>query len=533
MRPELSGSTEKMHNFTSVHPFDKSKRGFQLASKVISYAVPCVLILIILVSITLLVHECLFLFRLDEAGYGDSYVLYDVQHFQKTGIIYRDLTQPPYLPAQYSPLVYILYSLPGRLIISDNPFVAPRLITITAVLLCIGIVASIVRKLIPSRLAWVCGMLLPFSIRSVWDWVLQIRGDFLGISLSLLAIRLLLSNSRWVVLLAGVCAGLAMQFKITFVAAALTGTLWLCAERRWKDAAAFAAMFMISSAGLYLIYFLREPGMISQMFALIPGVRNVTGNLSLMDQAVSELVILLALFGMASVEWRTWPRETLIVLFVTISFAVAALTDMQAGGNINYYFELLFGVTPIAVLGAFRLIDLTRRSATLSVVLAGVLVIHFLIPMSLQLYQWIGARNEKGLGNAEFRQLEHALEGHRIFSTVPRLALLDPEPPVLEPYLLSYLHRIGKVELAPIVEPIHRNAYDVVITSEKRRTWRGVSHIDPTLRRAIASSYRPHCKFQGFLFHLPTNVESANSALVQGLGNIGCVPVTQPGETHW
>jgi hypothetical protein len=522
-----------MHNSTSVHSFEKSKHGFQLASKVISYAVPCVLILVVLVSITLLVHECLFLFRLDEAGYGDSYILYDVLHFQKTGIIYRDLTQPPYLPAQYSPLVYILYSLPGRLIISENPFVAPRLITITAVLLCIGVVASIVRKLIPSRLAWVCGMLLPFSIRSVWDWVLQIRGDFLGISLSLLAIRFLLSDSRWAVLLAGVCAGLAMQFKITFIAAAVTGTLWLLTERRWKDATAFAALVTISSAGLYLLYSLREPRMISQMFALSPGIRNVTGNLSLMDQAVSELVILLALLGMASIEWRTLPRETLIVLFVTISFAVAALTDMQAGGNINYYFEVLFGVTPIAVLGAFRLMDLTRRSAMLSVVLAGVLVIHFLIPRSLQLYEWIGTRNERGLGNAELRQLEQALEGHRIFSTVPRLALLDPEPPMVEPYLLSYLHRLGKVELEPIVEPIRRNGYDVVITYEKPQTWRGVSHIDPTLRSAISSSYQPHCKFQGFLFHLPTNVERANSALVEGLGNIGCVPVTQPGETHW
>jgi len=29
---------------------------------------------------------------LREAGYGDSYILYDVLSFEKTGIIYRDLT---------------------------------------------------------------------------------------------------------------------------------------------------------------------------------------------------------------------------------------------------------------------------------------------------------------------------------------------------------------------------------------------------------------------------------------------------------
>src|SRR5262250_1982448 len=53
------------------------------------------------------------LFRMGEAGYGDSYVLYDVLHFHRTGVIYRDLSQPPYLPAQYSPLVYMIYSFPA------------------------------------------------------------------------------------------------------------------------------------------------------------------------------------------------------------------------------------------------------------------------------------------------------------------------------------------------------------------------------------------------------------------------------------
>ncbi|MBV9198946.1 MAG: hypothetical protein JOY83_04275, partial [Alphaproteobacteria bacterium] len=37
------------------------------------------------------------LFLLDETGYGDSYVLYDLRNFQNTGEIYRDLSQPPYL----------------------------------------------------------------------------------------------------------------------------------------------------------------------------------------------------------------------------------------------------------------------------------------------------------------------------------------------------------------------------------------------------------------------------------------------------
>src|SRR5215469_13356701 len=67
------------------------------------------------------VQQLVGLSRMVEAGYGDSYVLYDVLHFQRTGVIYRDLSKPPYLPAQYSPLVYMLYSFPARPA-SGNPF---------------------------------------------------------------------------------------------------------------------------------------------------------------------------------------------------------------------------------------------------------------------------------------------------------------------------------------------------------------------------------------------------------------------------
>jgi hypothetical protein len=506
----------------------------ELVSKAVSYVIACVLIFVCLVGISLYVVEGSFLFRLGEAGYGDSYILYDVLHFQQTDTIYRDLSRPPYLPAQYSPFVYVLYSLPGRIAHLKNPFVGPRLIVITAFLMCIGIATSIVRTLIPSRLVWVWGMLIPFSTRSMSNWILQIRGDFPGIALSLLAIRLLLSDVRWALPLAGVCAGFAMQFKITFIAAAVAGALWLLAQKRWKDFVRFAVPASLFSVGPYLLYSLREPGMLRQMLALSPGVRNITGNLDLMDQAIGELVILLALLGLASIQWRTWPKGRLVVLFAATSFAVAGLTDMQAGGAINYYFELFFAVVPIAVFGVFQLMDLARRSAVLGLALTNVLVIHSVAPASLQLQTNLGVgRNEIQSSNAELERLERALAGHRIFSTVPRLALLDPDPPLMEPFLLTYLHRLGKVHLGPIIEPIRRNEYDVVITKAWASSYRGVNHVDPTLRQAIATSYRPYCRFGVWLFHLPNDVQPASSALAQELRNIGCSAALANAETNW
>src|SRR5262249_40798543 len=310
--------------------------------------------------------------------------------------------------------------------------------------------------------------------------------------------------------------------------------LWLLAQKRWKDFVRFAVLGCLFSAGPYLLYSLREPRMLEQIFALSPGIRNVTGNLGLMDKAVLELLILFALPGSASIQWRTWSKETLVVLFAATSFAVAGLTDMHAGGNINYYFELFFAVVPIAVLGVFRLMELARRTLVLGLALTSVLVIHSLAPALLTLHTNVGLLRNRWIdsSNAELEQLEHALTGHRFFSTVPRLALLDPQPPLIEPYLLTYMHRLDKVDLGPFVEPIRRNEYDVVITNAFVGSFRGINHLDPTLREAIASSYRRHCKFGSWLFHLPEDVQ-ASSVLEQKLRTIGCFALPPNAETNW
>jgi hypothetical protein len=75
-------------------------------------------------SVLLLYVEVSSLPHLSEAGYGDSYILFDVLRLRRTGVLYRDLSQPPYVPAQYSPLVYVLYAVAGAVTKSSNPFSA-------------------------------------------------------------------------------------------------------------------------------------------------------------------------------------------------------------------------------------------------------------------------------------------------------------------------------------------------------------------------------------------------------------------------
>ncbi len=427
----------------------------------------------------------------------------------------------------------MLYALPSR-VASENPFFGPRLAALAAFFLCVGMVVSIVRVLIPARTAWLWGLLIATSITGLETWPLQLRGDFPGIFFSLAAIRLLLVRSRYAVLLAGLCAGLATQFKITYVAALIAGSLWLLLRRRWKDLTVFVAAGASISAGLYLLFWLREPRMISQMMALAPGLRDFPGCIQLLLRAIREPVVLLALPALPLVILRRWPRSQLLLLFVLVSFGIAALTDIQAGGNINYFHEGLFALTPLSVLGAFRLIVWGRQRAAIAVFLTGLILIHFWLVDAQDLYfaradisPWkIKAQN------ALFRRTADALRGQHIFSTTPRMAFFDPHPALMEPYLLSYLQRLEQANPQPIEERIRRGEFDLVITAQNSIPWRGIPKIGTDLGNAIVEAYTPYCTVLSSVLFLPRH-RPEDAILTQKLHQLDCIPYHQPTTPTW
>jgi hypothetical protein len=125
------------------------------------------------------------------------------------------------------------------------------------------------------------------------------------------------------------------------------------------------------------------------------------------------------------------------------------------------------------------------------------------------------------------------LQGHRIFSTVPRVALLDPEPPLVDPALLFYLQRLGKIDATALLTGIRRGRYDVVVTDAHPWSYRGLRIIGPELHDAIDAAYRPHCTHGGWLFHLPAALTITSNALIDGLERIGCEPVSAAIGAGW
>jgi hypothetical protein len=481
-------------------------------------------------SLLLLSAQIPRLFLLDENSYGETYVLYDVLHFQNTSEIYRDLSQPPYLPTQYSPLMYMLYSLPGRVIAAENPFVGPRVVALAAFISCVAVVISIVRVLIPLRYAWIWALLLATSMiafRQWAYWIISPRGDLPGIVFSLLAIRLLLSRSSYAAFPAGLCAGLATQFKITLVAALAAGFLWLLFRKRCRESAAFAVAAALSSPGLYLFFWVHEPRMFSQMTALSPGIKDLRGWFTLTFRAVRESVVLLALLALPPVASRCSRRWTLLFLFALISFVSAAAIEMQAGANINYFFEALLALVPAAVFGIFRLIHWTRQRIRVTVFLSATVLFYLLPTAALDLYQtlWLkGSYQDVESSNHRFREAQNALGGLHIFSTVPRLALLDTAPALTEPYLMAYMQQLRKFDPLPILQRVRDKEFDVVITFAQSTNWRGVPRIAPELHHAIEAAYEPQCTMIEALIHLPRG-RPAEGDLLRKLDSNGCMPL--------
>lgn len=471
------------------------------------------------------------LFRLDDVDYGDSYVLHDVQQFYKTGIIYRDLSRPPYTPTVYGPMLYVLYSLPGRYLTGENPFVGPRLIALLTFCLCIAMVISITRALVGLRWGWIWAILLASSITCMHGWVLQIRGDFPAIFLSLAAVRLLLVASPRSVMFAGILAGFVTLFKFTMIAALVAGALWLLVRRSWKDLARFAIAGCLSSAGLYLLWELREPRMLAQILSLRISHIDVAGDILSLHTVFTEPTVLLATAAIPLFVRRISPRWGLLILFGVISFAIAAVTDLHPGGNINYFYEALFATVPAAVMGISRLLSWARHHLAVGLLIALIFVWQFAYPTGQYLYHWrsSGGWHQVSAENARFRQEEEMLRGQHIFSTIERLALLDPEPALISAF------NFWAINPTAIYQRLRRSEFDVVLTGTPKVTWRGIDHIQPGLRKAISESYVPYCAIDGILVQLPRERLSASADAIQGrLSRAGCLSVAaNPKDFTW
>jgi hypothetical protein len=210
-----------------------------------------------------------------------------------------------------------------------------------------------------------------------------------------------------------------------------------------------------------------------------------------------------------------------LIGYLTISLIISSALDVQAGGNINYLFEALFAFMPLA---AFGTLQLGRcRSGTAALFLSGLLLVYFAEPNLVSAYHAIQEeRRETAAWNLHMAAIRDVFQGSHVLSTVPTATYLASETVISEPYLLSYLDRLGLIDLQPLRKRILDREFGIVVTAAQADGWRGVSHLAPGLRSAIAETYQPFCRLQGWLFQIPRRAPGSDAG--ERLTAIGCVP---------
>jgi hypothetical protein len=282
---------------------------------------------------------------------------------------------------------------------------------------------------------------------------------------------------------------------------------------------------VVAGYGWFLV---REPRMLQQMFAFVPPVREYQVYALMLWRICREPVLLLAVGGLLLRPRALRHKERLVWLFAACSAAAALLTNLQAGGNVNYYFEGLFAMVPFAAYCVIRLPRYTRAQTLPGILLPLLLVAGFVMPMAESIArQEVPALLAAPARDRSIVALDRVLKSRNIFSTAPRLALFSAHPPLTEPFLFTMLNRTGKVSLADFTEPLGRQEFDAVVTSAIRRSYRGVEYIGPELRAAIQAFYYPDCIYGDYLIHLP-RARRANDGLAGDLRKVGCTPVGNP-----
>ena len=110
---------------------------------------------------------------------------------------------------------------------------------------------------------------------------------------------------------------------------------------------------------------------------------------------------------------------------------------------------------------------------------------------------------------------------------MPFLALLDPQPALVEPFLAAYERKIGKFDDHPLMKRVTDRDFDVVITSDDNRSYRGVPKVDPPLLDAVTTRYEPYCRILQSTVNIPRS-RQPNRTLLLNLRNIGCKPIVPP-----
>jgi hypothetical protein len=461
-----------------------------------------------------------------DAGYPDSSDLLRIREVIQTGHFYPDGDRPPFMVSLYGPLTYLVLGVPYRLAHAAGitPQFLVRLGVFSAVCLCVWLVYLISRRLYGSRaIAWF-SVLFALSALPLAQWTTQIRGDFLGLTMSLLSVYWILrKNGPSQTLGAAILAGLAPLFKQTFLAVPVGVFSWLLYRRQYKKAASWAVAVGLTVGIGYAFVLWREPLMLKTTAALGHPVLEYSRALAIFMDALCQPVTPFAAMGaLFALQQRAYDR-LLLLFYCGAAWLMAILIIPQAGGAINYFWESLFASSVLAGSGLYELQRKANRTPILVKAMLFVLLLWSFVPMLREHFAYLNlcytnVRHYQ-TQKARWESLTSIITGKRLLSTLPDVTVLSSSPEIPDPYLNGTLELRGGWNSAPVAAQIDAGVYELIITKNEEANkhqddYRGVRKWSDSMWGALKRTYAPACVLRA------TN--TSRSTLSRGMRKCGC-----------
>jgi hypothetical protein len=425
-----------------------------------------------------------------DIGYPESAPVETARLASQTGRLYPGFEAPPYTPAPYGPLFYVMLAAAGRLCNGDAYAIRVLLRSIVfASYVFLGLMGYLLaRNAGATRHAAALGAAAIWTAPQLWMyWNVSARPDFPGLLLSFGGIwfvsRRASPTVRSVILAAACCAS-AILVKQSYLAAPLAIALYFLYRRSFRQFFVFAGSGLLVGLSVLGYLALRGEPVIREVLAdrYIP--RSIhgaaVGLYSSLSVGLAVLVIAGGIAGalLALRSSEHWQAQ-LLSLYFLLTLLLTSLALLNTGRNGYYLFEiwsvacvLAATVAPQAETMWEALSQPMRVGATVGLLLLGAQSILAIRHPVETIYEY------------HFEKLN----GLHILSEDPTFSARGKTPELLDPWLTAVLERNHAWNPSGILDEIRGEQFDVVFQDQIH------SRFSPSLLEAIGESYQELCR---------------------------------------
>jgi hypothetical protein len=476
----------------------------------------CLLVLFLACAAAIAVQSLRTIGTTSDTSYPESAIVQTALWAKQTGHLYPALNAPPYTPAPYGPLFYLMIAA-GAKIAGGYPY-STRVLLRVVVFACYLLVGCTGYRLArdtvdaPRRLAFLAAAVI-WAAPFVLFWNVTVRPDFPALLASFVAVWIVARRERLTLramLLAGLCCAAAVLIKQSLVAAPLAIALWLIARRAWQHLAAFVLVAAAAVAGVVGYLLLAGEPVLAEMsvirhspMAIGAGLYSFAVTLSL------GLAVVITAAGIAGFLWAgraaDW-RLGLLALYWLIASLVALATLAQIGSNANYLVEewSIAAVLSIAVLPQLENKWTSLAPSLRLGIVAGLVLLATQNLLSIR-------RPADPVRAYRFDNLR----GLHLLSNDPSLTAHGENPELLDPFLAGLLAGAHVWSPEGIRNEIRRQDFDVIflkLADGKPVEWHHQPFLSPEILQPAVASYRPLCRSTNMLVLEPRDRTPAYTA---------------------